>query len=207
VAQSYVSVPSIPLVTDPATIALLGAGGLNALTTAAPLLTDMTLADLVGLTYTTAPLTDDVASAGPLALRVTLSTTAPGTGIWAVLSDVGPNGVGHPLTAGRLNTDFPNVVEAKSVKDAQGRIVQPFGDFAKASPAKPLAFRPYQVEFWPVGNVFEKGHRIRVTIVGASAASRPSLPGVNTIRVGGPDGAQLLVPALPGSDLAAALPN
>ena len=207
VAQSYVSVPSIPLVTDPATIALLGAGGLNALTTAAPLLTDMTLADLVGLTYTTAPLTDDVVSAGPLALRVTLSTTTPGTGIWAVLSDVGPNGVGHPLTAGRLNTDFPNVIEAKSFKDAQGRIVQPFGDFAKASPAKPMAFRPYQVEFWPVGNVFEKGHRIRVTIVGASAASRPSLPGVNTIRVGGPDGAQLLVPALPGSDLAAALPN
>jgi predicted acyl esterase len=207
VAQSYVSVPSIPLVTDPATIALLGAGGLNALTTAAPLLTDMTLADVVGLTYTTAPLTDDVVSAGPLALRVTLSTTTPGTGIWAVLSDVGPNGVGHPLTAGRLNTDFPNVIEAKSFKDAQGRIVQPFGDFAKASPAKPMAFRPYQVEFWPVGNVFEKGHRIRVTIVGASAASRPSLPGVNTIRVGGPDGAQLLVPALPGSDLAAALPN
>jgi uncharacterized protein len=207
VAQSYVSVPSIPLVTDPATIALLGAGGLNALTTAAPLLTDMTLADLVGLTYTTAPLTDDVVSAGPLALRVTLSTTTPGTGIWAVLSDVGPNGVGHPLTVGRLNTDFPNVIEAKSFKDAQGRIVQPFGDFATASPAKPLAFRPYHVEFWPVGNVFEKGHRIRVTIVGASAASRPSLPGVNTIRVGGPDGAQLLVPALPGSNLAAALPN
>jgi hypothetical protein len=205
--QSYASVPSVPLATDPATIALLGAGGLNALTTSAPLLTDMTLADAVGLTYTTAPLTDDVTSAGPLALQVTLSTTAPGTGIWAVLADVGPDGVGHPLTAGRLNTDFPRVVDGESLKDSHGRIVQPFGDFATRSPAKPLNFRRYQIEFWPVGNVFEKGHRIRVTIVGASGAYRPSVPGINTIRVGGNDAAQLLVPALPGSNLPAALPK
>jgi putative CocE/NonD family hydrolase len=205
--QAYVSVPSLPLATDPATIALLGASGLNALTTAVPILTEMTLADLVGLTYTTSPLTDDVASAGPLALRVPLSTSTPGTGIWAVLSDVSPDGVGHPLTAGRLNTDFPGVVASKSFKDSGGRIVQPFGDYGTATPAKSGVFRPYQVEFWPVGNVFEKGHRIRVTIVGASAASRPSVPAVNQIRIGGADGAELLVPALPGSDLPAALPK
>ncbi|MFL6090331.1 MAG: CocE/NonD family hydrolase [Aeromicrobium sp.] len=205
VAQSYLSVPSLTTETDPATTALLGASGLNALTTSMPVLTDMTVADASGLTFTTAPLTDDVASAGPLALRASLSTTAPGTGIWAVLSDVSPDGVGHPLTAGRLNTDFPGVVDAKSLHDSHGRIVQPFGDYSTASPAAPLAFRPYQVEFWPVGNVFEKGHRIRVTIVGASGASRPSAPAVNSIRVGGPDAAQLLVPALPGSNLPAAL--
>jgi predicted acyl esterase len=111
------------------------------------------------------------------------------------------------LTAGRLNTDFPGVVESMSLKDGHGRIVQPFGDYGTASPAKASTFRPYQVEFWPVGNVFEKGHRIRVTIVGASAASRPSLPAVNQIRIGGADGAELLVPALPGSDLTAALPK
>jgi hypothetical protein len=206
-AQSYVSVPSLPSATDPATTALLGASGLNALTTSVPILTDMTLADTVGLTFTTAPLTADVASAGPLALRVSLSTSVPGTGIWAVLSDVSPDGVGHPLTTGRLNTDFPGVIASKSFTDAQGRIVQPFGDYAAASPAAPFAFRPYQVEFWPVGNVFEKGHRIRVTIVGASGASRPSLPAVNTIRIGGSAGGQLLAPALPGSDLRAALPR
>jgi predicted acyl esterase len=188
-------------------MALLGAAGLNALTTSLPILTDMTLADAAGLTFSTAPLTQDVAAAGPLALRVSLSTSVPGTGIWAVLSDVSPDGVGHPLTVGRLNTDFPGVVASESFQDQKGRIVQPFGDYEHRSPAKPLAYRPYQVEFWPVGNVFEKGHRIRVTIVGASAASRPSVPAVNAIRVGGPQGAQLLMPALPGSNLAAALPN
>ena len=110
-------------------------------------------------------------------------------------------------SARRLSTDFPAVIESKSLKDAHGRIVQPFGDYEHPSPAPPLAYRPYQVEFWPVGNVFEKGHRIRVTIVGASGASRPTLPAVNGIRVGGPDGAQLLVPSLPGSNLPAALPK
>jgi hypothetical protein len=207
VAQSYLTVPSLPSATDPATMALLGASGLNALTTSVPILTDMTLADAAGLTFTTAPLTEDVTSAGPLALRVSLSTTVPGNGIWAVLSDVSPDGTGHPLTAGRLNTDFPRVVEDESLRDSHGQIVQPFGDFSSASPATALAFRRYQVEFWPVGNVFEKGHRIRVTIVGASAASRPTLPAINTIRVGGPDGAELLVPALPGSNLPGALPR
>ena len=118
-----------------------------------------------------------------------------------------PDGVGHPLTAGRLNTDFPGVVTERSYTDAQGRIVQPYGDFEHASPATPFAFRPYHVELWPVGNVFEKGHRIRVTIVGASGASRPSPPAVNAIRVGGSDGAQLFVPALPGSNLPAAHPR
>lgn len=202
--QTWVSAPSLPTETDVPTTALLGASGLNALTAKVPLLTDMTLADAVGLTYSTAPLSADVASAGPLALNFTMSTTTPETGIWAVISDVSPDGVVHPLTVGRLNTSFPNIVAGKSLTSG-GHIVQPFGDYSKASPAKPLAFRSYKVEFWPVGNVFEKGHRIRLTLVGPSAASRPSAPGVNVLHVGGLQGAQLFVPVLPGSNLAAAL--
>lgn len=204
---AYLAIPSLPTATDIPTTALLGASGLNAVTTALPFLSDMTLADPLGLTFTTAPLTDDVASAGPLALKVSLATAIPGTGIWAVLSDVAPDGSAHPLTAGRLNTNYPNVVESKSHKDGHGRIVQPFGDYSKASPAPVLAHRPYQVEFWPVGNVFEKGHSLRVTLVGVSALSRPALPSLNVVKLGGADGAQLLVPSLPGSDLAAALPK
>jgi predicted acyl esterase len=202
--QTWVSAPSLPTATDIPTTALLGASGLNALTAIVPLLTKMTLADAVGLTYSTQPLAADVASAGPLALNLTMSTTTPGTGIWAVVSDVSPDGVVHPLTVGRLNTDFPNVVAGKSLS-AGGRIVQPYGDYSKATPAKPLAFRSYKVEFWPVGNVFEKGHRIRLTIVGPSAASKPSLPAVNVLRVGGLQGAQLMFPVLPGSNLNTAL--
>jgi len=204
VNKTWVSAPSLPTATDVPTTALLGAAGLNALTAIVPLLSRMTLADSVGLTFSTQPLTADVVSAGPLALDLTMATTTPGTGIWAVVSDVSPDGIVHPLTVGRLNTDFPNVVAEKSLKSA-GRIVQPFGDYGKVSPAKPLAFRSYRTEFWPVGNVFQTGHRIRLTLVGPSALSKPSAPAVNALHVGGLQGAQLMVPVLPGSNLNAAL--
>jgi predicted acyl esterase len=69
----------------------------------------------------------------------------------------------------------------------------------------PLVSRRYQVEFWPLGNRFEKGHRLRLELVGSSLASRPGLPGVNLVGVGGSGGAVLRLPVLPGSDLAAAL--
>ncbi|MFC7504354.1 CocE/NonD family hydrolase C-terminal non-catalytic domain-containing protein, partial [Nocardioides sp. GCM10030258] len=131
--------------------------------------------------------------------------TTPGSGIWAVLSDVAPDGTSNPLTVGRLSTSYPAVVPAKSMTDGQGRIVQPYGDYSHASPATPLQFRRYQVELWPVGNRFEKGHRIRIQIVGTSLASPLALPAIHNLRIGGADGARLRVPVLPGSDLSAAL--
>jgi len=51
----------------------------------------------------------------------------------------------------------------------------------------------------------EAAHRIRVHVLGASAASLPSAPAVNTVAVGGEAGSRLLFPVLPGSNLRAAL--
>ena len=48
-------------------------------------------------------------------------------------------------------------------------------------------------------------HAEPVLLVGTSAASLAGEPGVDTVRVGGPHGARLLFPVLPGSDLQAAL--
>ncbi|MDN5745578.1 MAG: hypothetical protein L0H31_10715 [Nocardioidaceae bacterium] len=194
--------------TDVPNIALLEAGGARALTGALPLLTQTNLAAINGvngLTYTTSALTQDVDVAGPLALDLRLATSTPGSGIWAVLSDVAPDGTSNPLTVGRLSTNHPGVVREKSLVDEDGDIVQPYGDYAHSSPARPFAFRDYQVELWPAGNRFAKGHRIRIQLVGTSVASPLALPGLHTIRVGGDHGAQLRVPVLPGSDLTAAL--
>jgi predicted acyl esterase len=191
--------------TDVPNMALVGAAGLDALTGALPLLTQSDLAGLTGLTFRTTPLRQDVTLAGPLSLDLTLSTTTPDSGIWVVLTDVAPDGTNHPLTVGRLSTSYPGVVAGKSRVDADGDIVQPYGDYSHKDPAKPLAARRYHVELWPVGNKFEAGHRIGVQIVGTSAASMPSLPALHTVRLGGSDGARLYVPVLPGSDLGAAL--
>lgn len=203
--QSYPAAPSLPTNSDPPNTAILGGFGLNQLTTALPVLSDMTLAESVGLTYTTAPLREDVLAAGPLNLELPLSSTATETNIWAVLSDVSPDGTAHPLTVGRLSSAFPRIVEEASLHDAAGAVVQPYGDYGAKRPALPLTTRRYQVELWPVGNRFEAGHRIRVQVLGSSAASLLSLPGLNSIRVGGPAGAVLRFPVLPGSDLRRAL--
>jgi len=198
--QPYPAAVSAPTNADVPNAAILDASGLNALTNAFPALSDMRLAEPLGLSYTSAPLTKDLLSAGPAALRVTLASTAPTAAIWAVISDVGPDGVPHPLTVGRLSTDFPDVDAARSRRDTHtGEIVQPYGVFDHTTPATPGQARSYQVEFWPLGNRFRKGHRVRLHLVGSSLASLPGAPGVNLVTVGGPaaTASRLLVPVLP----------
>lgn len=198
--QLYPAVPSLPTNTDSPTTALLGASGLDTLFDAIPLLTDMNLAESVGLTFTTKPFGSDVLAAGPLDLDVPLATTTPGSAIWAVVSDVSPNGEAHPLTVGRLNTDFPDVVAARSLYD-HGTLVQPYGDFSVRKTAGLLQTRTYHVELWPIGNRFRAGHRLRLEIVCASAFSLFALPGIDAVKVGGAGGAVLRFPVLPGSSL------
>jgi putative CocE/NonD family hydrolase len=203
--QSYATIPSIPFNSDTPNTAILGGFGINQLATAVPVLTEMTIAGALGLDYTTKPLASDVLAAGPASLELRLSSTAPETQIWAVISDVSPDGTPHPLTVGRLSTAFPKVDRAKSLRDSRGRIVQPYGRFDRKQPAGVGQERLYRVELWPVGNRFEKGHRIRLHVVGVSAASLPSGVAVNTVRLGGRQGSVLRFPVLPGSDLRAAL--
>jgi uncharacterized protein len=45
-----------------------------------------------------------------------------------------------------------------------------------------------------VKSQFRAGHRIRLTMLGASGASKPSPPGIDSIRVGGRSGATLRLP-------------
>ena len=203
--QSYPDLPSLPINTDIPNTATIGAGGFDALSTAFPMFTDMTVAETLGLSYTTRRLRTDVLSAGPANLVLRLSSTAPGAGIWAVISDVSPDGTAHPVATGRLSTDFPRINRARSLVDRSGAVVQPYGRYGRREPAPIGEARRYRVELWPIGNRFKAGHRIRLHIVGASAASRPGAPGINTVTAGGRRGSTLLFPVLPGSDLREAL--
>ena len=204
--HSYPQIPSLTTNSDPYNTAIAGSAGLNALTIALPVLSDMTIAERLGRSYTTRPLRHDVLSAGPASLELRLASTAPQTNIWAVISDVSPDGTPHPMAAGRLNSDFPGIDRARSLSDPHtGAIVQPYGRYDSRRPATPGRARGYHVEFWPIGNRFRAGHRIRLTVLGASAASLASAPGVDTITVGGRRGSRLLLPVLPGTELGHAL--
>jgi putative CocE/NonD family hydrolase len=200
--QSYPALPSLPTSSDPPNTAIVGASGPNALATAFPTLTEMTLAEPLGLSYTTRPFAADVLSAGPASLELRLSSTAPETGIWSVISDVWPDGTAHPVTTGRLLSAYPDIDRARSLRDPRtGAIVQPYGRYDAKEPAAIGQERLYRVEFWPIGNRFKRGHRLRLHVLGTSAASLPGAPAVDTIRVGGRDGSRLLFPVLPGSRL------
>ncbi|WP_232678166.1 CocE/NonD family hydrolase [Nocardioides sp. R-C-SC26] len=204
--QSYLAAPSLTTATDPnitGTISGGPDGGLNQLLTYLPFLSDMDLTNLTGLTFTSAPLSEDVVSVGPANLVLRMSSLLPTTNVWAVISDVDPSGTAHPMTVGRLNTAYPGVVTAKSlVRD--GQIVQPYGDYSRSRPAVPGVARNYQVEFWPVANRFKKGHRVQLSIVGPSATMFPSLPSLNNVTIGGAQGSRLLFPVAPASGVVTA---
>lgn len=205
--QRYPAIFSLPTNTDPNTIATIGGGDggpFNQLANFIPALTNMNLSNLTGLTYTTAPLQQPVTTVGPATLDIRLASLAPTTSIWAVISDVSPDGMSHPMAVGRLNTAFPGVVPGKSLYSA-GQLVQPYGDYSQTSVGVPGVPRTYHVEFWPIGNRFQAGHRIQLSIVGQSALSLPNLPSLNTVVVGGTSGTRLMLPVAPGSDLAGAL--
>lgn len=196
--QSYAAIPTVPTVSDQPNTAIVGPDGINQAAEAFPLLTETTLGEPEALTYTSAPLPSDLLSAGPAALDVRLSSTAAETAIWAVIADVWPDGSSHPVATGRLLSSYPGIDRARSLTDAQGDVVEPYGDYATKSDTPPGLERDYQVEFWPIGNRFRRGHRVRLVILGASAASLPGAPAVNSVRIGGPAASRLLMPVLPG---------
>ena len=192
--QSAATVPSNTFATDPYTAATVTN------------VQQSNLSDATALTYTTAPLSAPVMTVGPAALKVRLRSTAPETDLVALLSDVAPGGGSEPVAAGRLRSSFTRLDRGRSLTDPDsGAIVQPFNDFSAKQSVPPGQARDYQVEFWPIGNRLERGHRLRLSIVGTPVSFLPSVPGVNSIAVGGPAGATLQVPTLPGSDLCSAL--
>jgi predicted acyl esterase len=199
--QSYLAVPSLPTATDPHSIATLGA-----FNQPSPL-TDMSLAEPLGLSYTTSAFPSDVVAVGPASLDLRLSSTAPSTDVLVVLSDVAPDGSAHPVATGRLRTSFPEIDRTRSLVLDDGRVVQPYGRYDRPDPAAIGQERRYHVELWPIGNRFQAGHRLRVHVLGTSLLSLPDLPALATVRVGGPAGARLYLPVAPRTAVAPPPPS
>lgn len=202
--QSYPALTSLPTATDPNTSSTAAAGGASALFSAFPFLTQMALMEPLTLSYTTPPLTADVDVVGPASLSVHAASLLPESDLYAVLADVWPDGAAHPVGIGRLRTSFPHVVAERSRFDDDGELVQPYADHSAKSPAAPGERREYHVEFWPIGNRFLAGHRLRLYLVGVPTYMLPA-PNVNLVAIGGDTPARLRLPVLPGDDLCAAI--
>jgi hypothetical protein len=194
-SQSYPFLPSEVTETDLHNTALVDSE-LDSMGQALPELNDMALSNLTSLTYTSPRLLQPFTMVGPGAVDIKLSSLEPVTDVYAVVADVAPDGTAYPVATGALRTSFPNILPSCSLRDAQGRVVDPCNDYTAMSSAAPGTARTYQVELLPTGNVFSAGSRIRLYILGTPLDQIPSLPGVNTVSLGGTGGSQLLLPGL-----------
>lgn len=197
-SQAYPLVPSNPLATDPYTTPLVtsAVAGAAQLPIAIPSLGDLRTAEATSLTYTSAPLSSPLLSTGPAALTVQMASTMTESDLFAVIADVHPDGSAHAVATGRLRTSFPHIDLARSIVDGNGEVVQPFSRHDFKARALPGQTREYHLEFWPIGNRFAPGHRIRLYIGGAPATMLGSVPALNTVRLGS---ARLLLPVVPTS--------
>ena len=202
--QPYPAVASFPLATDPHTSSAVTSASVAFYSQTGFLTWQLLLAEPLALTYTTAAFAQDVDVVGPANLNVFLTTVNPEADLYAVVADVWPDGFAHAVGIGRLRTSYPNFIEARSLKDVNGEIVQPYPDHSLKTPSALGEQREYSVEFWPIGNRFQAGHRLRLYFVGAPSYLIPS-PSLNLVSVGGDTPSRLMLPVLPGSDACAAL--
>jgi hypothetical protein len=97
------------------------------------------------LVYTTKPLKEALEVVGPVKVTLYASTSARDTDFTAKLVDVLPNGYARNLTDGILRLRYRNSLE-------------------KPEPSSPGAIYRIAIDAGVTGNVFLKGHRIRVEV-------------------------------------------
>jgi putative CocE/NonD family hydrolase len=124
------------------------------------------------LVYTTSPLKQDTAAAGPVKAVLWVSTSSTDTDFTAKLVDVSPDGYARNLTDGILRLRYRNALD-------------------KPELANPGQLYRVTVDAGVTGNVFLKGHRIRIEI---SSSNFPRFD--RNANTGGPVAAETrLVPA------------
>ena len=101
------------------------------------------------LTFTSAPLQQDLEVTGPVEVRLWASSSAPDTDFVARLCDVFPDGRSINLTDGII----------------RGRYRNGIGDPALLEPGRPYEF---SIDLWATSNVFRAGHCIRLQVTSSS---------------------------------------
>jgi hypothetical protein len=95
------------------------------------------------LVFSTAPLTEDLEATGFVTVELFASTSATDTDFTALLADVDPSGYARFLTDGIVRARY--------------RATKP-------EPLTPGNVYKYNIDLWATGNVFKKGHRVRLYI-------------------------------------------
>jgi len=130
-----------------------------------PCFRDNRLNELGELTYTSAPLEQDLEIQGPIQANVWIESSREEAALSVRVTDVHPGGRSTELSAGWLAGSFRETDESRS-RIIDGAMIQPWHPFTQES-AVPLApGQPtlLQVEIFPTNAEIEADHRLRVSI-------------------------------------------
>ncbi len=162
------------------------------------------------LTFTSAPLDDDLEVTGPIVLKLFASSTAIDTQFIVKLTDQHPQdqtarGKGEqpaftPVSKGWLKASHREKDPARSTPE------RPFYTHTNPQPLTPGEIYQFDIEVLPISYVFKKDHRIRLELAnGDSPATdgvfshpyHPCLMGTDTIHHDGAHASCLILPVIP----------
>lgn len=150
------------------------------------------------LVYSTKPLAEDLEAIGPVTVDLWVKSSAVDTDFTAKLVDVSPDGFAMNLTDGILRMRYRDSQEKPELMNP--------GQIYKIS-----------VDLWATGNVFKKGHVLRLEVSSSNfprfdrnmntgaeqAASKIFVPATNTILHDAEHPSALILPVIPASALTA----
>ena len=128
------------------------------------------------LTYTTAPLAEDMHIAGSPTITLTVSSTHTDGAVIVYLEDVDPSGQSRYLTEGGLR-----LIHRKESRDTLFGAT-PYHSFQRrdASPMTPGKPERVSIRILPTSVVVRAGHRLRLAIAGADSAALGRVPAQGT---------------------------
>ncbi|WP_375206479.1 CocE/NonD family hydrolase [Hyphococcus sp.] len=125
--------------------------------------------DEKGLTYTSAPLAEDVAMEGYPVVELVMSADREDAPIFVYLEEVAPDGTAENISFGRLLMSHRKLSEPPY--DYAG-LPWHSGNKADVSPVRPGKIYDITFALTPSAKIFRAGHRIRVSIRGADPRQR-----------------------------------
>lgn len=142
---------------------------------------DMTPNDRKGLTYTTSPLAIDVEVTGHPVIHLWVTSTAKDGDFFVYLEEVDRKGFSHYITEGTLRASH----RATSSPPFHYMGLPYHRSFAEDLADLPKEPVELIFDLYPTSNIFDAGHRIRVTITGADRdnALTPELSPPPTVSI------------------------
>ncbi|MFI5777701.1 CocE/NonD family hydrolase [Nocardia sp. NPDC051570] len=127
---------------------------------------DSRIAELNGLTFTSAPVAGETTISGPIAVRLNTVQDAA-DGYWTVtVNDVAPDGQSTVLSSGQLLASTRQIDDALSARSADGDYTdpRPYASLALREPTVPGTPTTLDIALAATRAVLSPGHRLRVDV-------------------------------------------